>query len=454
MAAHDLPPRGSLLVGRAIEADVLLADPSTSAKHARVQVAAGGVTIEDLGSRNGTQVRGQKIPPNQPQVLVPGEAALLGSAVLLVQRRGGVVRRRRLWPHGYFEARLAEECDVAEGGGTPFSIARVDIDPGAGSEAFLANAGTPCARRTSSGSTRPHAFEIILRRATADAAERVIEALVRRLKGARHRRALRAGALPDRRAIGRRAHRAGVRRAAPARAGGRQARRREVVVVDERMREIYRLAEKAAGGDINVLMLGRDRRRQGGARRDRPHGLAARGRAVPLPQLRGAHRDAARERAVRPRARRVHRREDGEAGPARERPAAARCSSTRSARCRRRCRRSCCACSRRSRSLRVGGLKPRADRRALRLRDQPRSRSRRSARSASAPTSTSGSTALARDPAAARAARGDPGRWRDTFLARRDRQSGIERARRSRATTPRRCWRPTPGRATSASCAT
>ena len=255
MAAHDLPPRGSLLVGRATEADVLLADPSTSAKHARVQVVAGGVTIEDLGSRNGTQVRGQKIPPNQPQVLVAGEAALLGMAVLLVQRRGGAARPRRLWPHGYFEARLAEECDVAEGGGTPFSIARVDIDAGTGAEAFLANAD---ALRPSDivGIYAPHAFEIILRRATADTAERVMEALARRLKGAGIGARFALAHFPTH---GQSAGALIERACAELRPRGQAADKpgaRDVVVIDDRMREIYRLAERAAGGDISVLMLG------------------------------------------------------------------------------------------------------------------------------------------------------------------------------------------------------
>ena len=62
-------------------------------------------------------------------------------------------------------------------------------------------------------------------------------------------------------------------------------------------------------------------------------------------QLLRGRRDAVRERALRPRARRVHRRDRQQAGPVRSAPTAARCSSTRSASCRWPCRRSCCACS-------------------------------------------------------------------------------------------------------------
>ena len=86
----------------------------------------------------------------------------------------------------------------------------------------------------------------------------------------------------------------------------------------------------------------RDRRRQGGLRARRPRGERAQG-PVRRHQLRRDPARAGRERAVRlPRGRAL----DG--APRRRpassrRPRAARCSSTRSARCRRRRRSSCCA---------------------------------------------------------------------------------------------------------------
>ena len=78
--------------------------------------------------------------------------------------------------------------------------------------------------------------------------------------------------------------------------------------------------------------------------------------AVRRRQLRRDPRDAARERAVRPREGRVHRRDRRQAGPVRRRRTAARCSSTRSASCRWRCRSSCCACCRSARVKPVGGV--------------------------------------------------------------------------------------------------
>jgi DNA-binding winged helix-turn-helix (wHTH) protein len=56
-----LLPAGSTTVGRDPEAGVWLDVPSVSWRHARIEVAAGGITIEDLGSTNGTFVRGRRV---------------------------------------------------------------------------------------------------------------------------------------------------------------------------------------------------------------------------------------------------------------------------------------------------------------------------------------------------------------------------------------------------------
>ena len=73
------------------------------------------------------------------------------------------------------------------------------------------------------------------------------------------------------------------------------------------------------------------------------HAERARGGPVRRDQLRRDARDAPRERALRPREGRLHRRAHGAPGPLRARPPAARSSSTRSARCPRACRPSSCA---------------------------------------------------------------------------------------------------------------
>ena len=76
-------------------------------------------------------------------------------------------------------------------------------------------------------------------------------------------------------------------------------------------------------------------------------------------RLHDARRAPARERAVRAREGRLHRRLEGQPGPARGARTAARSSSTRSASCRPSCRRSCCASSRSAASS-ASATRPRA----------------------------------------------------------------------------------------------
>jgi two-component system response regulator AtoC len=255
ITVHDLPEKASLLVGRGTEADIPLGDPGASARHARVHVDDGRVGIEDLGSRNGTQVRGQRIGANQRAELAPGEAALLGGVVVVLQRRTQRTRKRRVWPHGYFEARLTEECELAHGGGVGFSVVRIDLGQPWPVEVVAELAGDVLRQSDILGLYAPRAYEILLRRTAPEGAQRIVDALMVRLNaaGAEARAAL-AHYPTDGRSADELV--SGVcRRLRPN--GGQQAETRlGVVVLDERMREIYRLAEKAASGVINVLILG------------------------------------------------------------------------------------------------------------------------------------------------------------------------------------------------------
>src|SRR5436309_3570676 len=51
----------SLLIGKGAGADLLLTDGTVSGRHAMVRATEEGVTLEDLGSRNGTWVQGVRI---------------------------------------------------------------------------------------------------------------------------------------------------------------------------------------------------------------------------------------------------------------------------------------------------------------------------------------------------------------------------------------------------------
>jgi two-component system, NtrC family, response regulator AtoC len=252
VTVHNLPGSCSLLVGRGADVEVSVSDPGTSAQHARVHVERGAVAIEDLGSKNGTQVRGQRIVPGERVALSLGEAAMVAGAVLLVQRKNKRLHQRRSLPHGYFELRLAEECQRAEAGesATAFSLARLDVDGALTDEAFAEVAAEHLRPTDILGTYAPNAYEILFPRVTSN---EDLRALLERLRELEAKPRLSFAHFPG---DGRTAHALIAKACAGLRPEPTIATRPGVIVRDDRMREVYRLAEKAAVRDINVLILG------------------------------------------------------------------------------------------------------------------------------------------------------------------------------------------------------
>ncbi|MFM8413723.1 MAG: ATP-binding cassette domain-containing protein [Planctomycetota bacterium] len=84
--AADSGPTRIVLIGRGAGNDLVLRQPSVSARHARVLVGPDGIWVEDLGSRNGTfvgtpprRIDRERITLDDP--LVFGDAALPASAL-------------------------------------------------------------------------------------------------------------------------------------------------------------------------------------------------------------------------------------------------------------------------------------------------------------------------------------------------------------------------------------
>ncbi|HEY2511897.1 MAG TPA: FHA domain-containing protein [Polyangiaceae bacterium] len=76
----------TLVIGRSRGCDVVLSDASVSKVHARMGLSRGRVvTVEDVGSHNGTFVRGEPIPARTAVRVQCGELLRFGSlyAVLL-----------------------------------------------------------------------------------------------------------------------------------------------------------------------------------------------------------------------------------------------------------------------------------------------------------------------------------------------------------------------------------
>jgi len=71
---------GENMLGREAGVVVWLDSPSVSRRHARIVIANGKATLEDLGSRNGTRLRGQ--PVTSPVPLADGDTFELGSVTM------------------------------------------------------------------------------------------------------------------------------------------------------------------------------------------------------------------------------------------------------------------------------------------------------------------------------------------------------------------------------------
>lgn len=74
---HSMPlVEGETILGRAPDAGIRFDIPGVSRRHARITVAGEQLTLEDLGSRNGTCLRGEKI--TGPVRLADGDEIRLG----------------------------------------------------------------------------------------------------------------------------------------------------------------------------------------------------------------------------------------------------------------------------------------------------------------------------------------------------------------------------------------
>ena len=76
-------PEGETILGRDPLAGIRIASESVSRRHARIVIARGTATIEDLHSKNGTYLRGARI--SAPRTLQDGDSLRIGSITLTLR---------------------------------------------------------------------------------------------------------------------------------------------------------------------------------------------------------------------------------------------------------------------------------------------------------------------------------------------------------------------------------
>jgi len=81
---RNVKTTASMVVGRAPECELLLADTYVSQQHARIFGKNGSWYVEDLGSTNGTFVNEQKLAA--PAMVQPGDRVRVGTTVLELRR--------------------------------------------------------------------------------------------------------------------------------------------------------------------------------------------------------------------------------------------------------------------------------------------------------------------------------------------------------------------------------
>jgi two-component system response regulator AtoC len=256
-----LPERGSLALGRATDCEVCIADPKLSRRHAEIRCGEE-ISIVDLGSRNGTLLRDTRLPANVPVVLRAGDSIALGGTVVVLQRAVTPLERpRNVWSHGYFEARVEEECSRATSD-SAFAIVRVRLDVPAPAEgvAESQHAPSPLVAWLRTGDLvalyAPNEYEVLLTQTASAEAEGRAAELERSLKTAGVTFAMAVAVYPrdGRSPEGLIEHTTRILRRDAAPAGSSPAER--AILPSGAIERMDKIVARVAAGVISVLVLG------------------------------------------------------------------------------------------------------------------------------------------------------------------------------------------------------
>jgi len=253
-SAIALPHKGVLQIGRGAHADIRISDSLASRDHCRLYVEGGAVEIEDLGSANGTLLRNRALQPRVRVELAPGDAVSIGATILMLRSDAHLPRPVRVLPHGYFLARLDEECANSVQGRSPFSLVRLDVE---GDVSTRRCAGLlPSILQPSDiiGAYGPQQYELLLLRTTPEVTTTLVAELGASLQTAGI--AFRIGTAHHP-IDGRSAAELLERACQAVRPGAAQpGPTSDIILMDQAMRELHSLAKEVAKSNINVLIVG------------------------------------------------------------------------------------------------------------------------------------------------------------------------------------------------------
>ncbi len=252
VATHALPEEGEIVIGRAPECEVCIDDASISRRHARVRLG-GALSVEDLGSANGTRTRGGALAPGQRAPFEPGEVIEVGAAMVIVQQGAPARRRHRIWSHGFFEARMEDECARAAASGGRFAVVRLRCLQPAPAGLVEERLVGVLRERDVLGSYAPGEHELLLLDTAPEEAAKLTERAAAELQAAGLRCRTGLACYPR---DGHSAHLLFAQACAAVREERVEDGVRRPVLVDPQMQRLYRLVERVAPGDLTVLVQG------------------------------------------------------------------------------------------------------------------------------------------------------------------------------------------------------
>ncbi|HEY5945328.1 MAG TPA: sigma 54-interacting transcriptional regulator [Kofleriaceae bacterium] len=127
-----LPVSGELTIGRSASCDIVIQHESVSRKHAMLRTSP--LEIIDVGSRNGTRVRGSRLERGIPTAIGVGEAIQVGEASILIHSSPGAADDKPLRDtapeHADSLDILRGECARSARTCSPFALVQLEIDHG------------------------------------------------------------------------------------------------------------------------------------------------------------------------------------------------------------------------------------------------------------------------------------------------------------------------------------
>jgi len=250
-STYALPETGRLLIGRSKQAEIRIDHASVSREHAAIHLGET-LLLEDLGSANGTRLRGSKLPAGLAVQASPDEVIDVGQVMLVIKHRKLEQRLRPACSSAFFELRVEEECERATSAGARFVVASLAVEGELALQAIEAILGGELRQRDLLAMREPGHYELLLLDAGPDEAQERVGRAVTALRERRLRVETRLFCAP----------RDGVsavtllgRRPEPAPPSS-HGLLSGFIVVDDAMRRVRRLLERVGGSELSVILLG------------------------------------------------------------------------------------------------------------------------------------------------------------------------------------------------------